>query len=271
MSLANFFSAPMDTEQRPHSPKRANGNQNQAESTTKRRRHPQGRGGEPSGDMMQLLATITLRHEDSINAIVSDLSYQIFMTTEAPSILQSLHAVSAGWNAWAQDKKAEQPLRNKMTSFIFDTLLERVKQLQTEEGAKVAVSEGVAFYKGDSIHMPYLKYNQKTKKNEVDDGKEAVPLQDILDRISAVKEVTSQRDTITRFIPSRRLAAEMKGGPVRFLIQLPAGGAGKIDALHNHLRQLTGHSAFVLIGATMSPGNQQRSPLAKQLEKVLRP
>ena len=221
MSLANFFSAPMDTDQRPLSPKRANGSHNQAESTTKRSRNPQGRGGEPTGDMMQLLATITLRHEDSINAIVSDLSYQIFMTTEAPSILPSMHAVSAGWNAWAQDKKAEQPLRNKLTSFVFDTLLERVKQLQTEEGAKVAVSEGVAIFKGDSLHMPYLKYNQNTKKNEVDDGKEAVPLQDILDRISAVKEATSQRDTIARFIPSRRLAAEMKVARYAFSYSCP--------------------------------------------------
>jgi predicted Ser/Thr protein kinase len=192
------------------------------------------------------------------------------MGTEAPSILPSMHAVSAGWNSWAPEKKFEQPLRNKLTSFVFDTLHERVKQLQTEDGAKVAISQGVAIIRGDTLYMPYLQYNQTTKKTEVDDSKEAVPLQDVLERISAIKEVTSQRDTITRFIPSRRLAAEMKGGPVRFLIQLPAGGAGKTDALHNHLRHLNGHSAFVLIGATLSPGSQRRSPLAKQLEKALR-
>ena len=106
MSLATFFSsAPMDTDRRPLSPKRTNGNQTQAEGSSKRRRNPPGRGNETSGDLMQLLATVTLRHEDSLNAITSDLSYQLYMGTEAPSILPSMHAVSAGWNSWATDKK----------------------------------------------------------------------------------------------------------------------------------------------------------------------
>ena len=163
---------------------------------------------------MQLLATITLRHEDSLNAITSDLSYQLYMGTEAPSILPSMHAVSAGWNSWAPEKKSEQHLRSKLTSFVFDTLHERVKQLQTDDGAKVAISEGVAVVRGDTLYMPYLQYNQATKKTEVDATKEAIPLPEVLERLSAISEVTSQQGTITRFIPSRRLAAEMKGGPV---------------------------------------------------------
>ena len=118
--------------------------------------------------------------------------------------------------------------------------------------------------------MHYVRYNPETKRSEVDATRDPLGLPEVLERIAAVKEATSQKGTITRFIPSRKLAAEMTGGAVRFLIQLPAGGAGRIDALHNHLQHLTNHSAFVLISASLSPGSQQRSPLAKQLEKAMR-
>ena len=78
------------------------------------------------------MAKLVLRHEDSLNSMLSDIAYVSFMRTDNHSVVQTL-AVSA--QDWKQDQSIADSLRTQMVSTLFQTILTRMDKFENDKTA----------------------------------------------------------------------------------------------------------------------------------------
>ena len=69
-------------------------------------------------DIVKAMAKLVLRHEDSLNSVLSNMAYVSFMRTEDHSIV---HILASSAQDWKQDQSLADSLRMHMTSTLFQT------------------------------------------------------------------------------------------------------------------------------------------------------
>ena len=134
----------------------------------------------------------------------------------------------------------------------------------------IAGLEKLGWYDSAKAAFPYVKWKADSQLLVADAGKEALPLEQCKEMLQELIKTSVATGVIARFFPTRRLAAEMRGESITFLLQLSVRGADA-DKAHEILDIFCGSACSLLIGMQIKPDRGVRSGLAQAISKEIPP
>ncbi|CAE7803157.1 unnamed protein product, partial [Symbiodinium sp. CCMP2456] len=141
---------------------------------------------------MAQLQRMILRHEDSINIAKIEVSYVAHFRIDAPnSLVRSIFLAADTWRKARENapQTINKPLRATLLKCVFMELRTRIAEMSQE------------------------------KSLERDGSKPGVTTEAVLSIMDDIDKAVPQPYAVTRFHPTRPLAAEMKGESLTFMVQ----------------------------------------------------
>ena len=214
--------------------------------------------------MMQVMAKILMRHEDTINVLLQEHEFVLFLQPGEGSLLPVLLECHKTW----QQGDRSQTLRHTMALCMIETLLDRLDKLQKAQPSADVVQDYIKYNLIDeNQQMPYLRWD--TNPQQLVPTKEnPLPIGEVRRIINTIHQILkSEKDITLRFHSlSKAKTEDPQGKAVPFLWTVGSRTQGE---LWNLLRTVSFHSIWQLVRLTLRPQTQQRSSLTKQLAKML--
>ncbi|CAE7209713.1 unnamed protein product [Symbiodinium microadriaticum] len=221
-------------------------------------------------EVIRAMGRLSLRLEDQLSVFSLDVEFILFLQTDASgnkfSITASLYAAAQQWHRQKESDPASltQPMRNILLHCLFSALLEHLEKLETDSDMMAQVRqmglvEGEAhlFLQWDAAQGKHIKAQVEPLSH-----REAVESVRVLLRLATFPHV------VGRFHALRKLTAAPSGDVIPFTL-MAQNRTAESHQLYNLMHRLARNSVWHLIGATMRPTKIGRSPLAKQLDKMI--
>ena len=215
-------------------------------------------------EFLQSLTRLVLRHEDSINTLLQETEYMVFMNPGQGSILPQLMEVSKLWHA--QEKT--EPLRHLLAKTMLLTLEARLDKLLAATPTEELYQDCVAYHligTDQSKTMPYLRWNPQLQKLQPTSAP-GLPAQQVKQSLTNMLRLMSDHRVTLRFHALRRpQEGQQITQPIPWLWTV---GLRHSAELYYELDKLVHHSIWQLIQVRIRGQSLTRSPLAKQLQKI---
>ena len=221
-------------------------------------------------EVIRAMGRLSLRLEDQLSVFSLDVEFILFLQTDASgnkfSITASLYAAAQQWHRQKESDPASltQPMRNILLYCLFSALLERLEKLETDSDMMAQVrqmglveGEAYLFLQWDAAQGKHIKAQVEPLSH-----REAVESVRVLLRLATFPHV------VGRFHALRKLTATPSGDVIPFTL-MAQNRTAESHQLYNLMYRLARNSVWHLIGATMRPTKIGRSPLAKQLDKMI--
>ncbi|CAE7030621.1 unnamed protein product [Symbiodinium sp. CCMP2592] len=182
-------------------------------------------------DLRQLceqLIRLALRHEDGLKALQLDTSFVIWLRVGLPGGLPESLHQSA--EAWRADRDLARTSLRRTVGW----------EANAETGGRL---------------VP-------------DAEKQPLNMQEVRENVDHIVRLSQDADLITRFCPTRPLAAELRGPSITFLCSV-ANRSTPSDQLHAALQTLCANASCQVLGMAVKPERLARSPLANALARQL--
>ncbi|CAE7823718.1 unnamed protein product [Symbiodinium sp. CCMP2592] len=223
-------------------------------------------------DLRQLceqLIRLALRHEDGLKALQLDTSFVIWLRVGLPGGLpESLHQSAEAWRADRDQGLARTSLRHQLWLHLWKEFQRRLTpELLTAEIQSMMTKLG---YLKDG-RWAFLRWeaNAETGGRLVPDAeKQPLNMQEVRENVDHIVRLSQDADLITRFCPTRPLAAELRGPSITFLCSV-ANRSTPSDQLHAALQTLCANASCQVLGMAIKPERLARSPLANALARQL--
>jgi hypothetical protein len=215
-------------------------------------------------NMMKTMARIILKHEDSIHVLLQEFQFVMFLQPGEGSLLPVLLACHQSW----QKGDRTQSLRHTMALKAMETVKERLTKLKNAPASADVVQDCIRFNLIDQNQMmPYLRWDTRTRQL-VPSKDKPLPIGEVSRIIDTIVHILQSEPEITlRFHALSKLQSDDSSGKtIPFLWTVGNRTQGE---LWNLLRTVSYHSIWQLARLTLRPQTQQRSALAKQLEKMM--
>ena len=209
---------------------------------------------------------LLMRHEDAINVLKAEHSYVLHMKINIPSsIVPSLSKARAGWHALRSEKPQEitRPMRVTLWTCVLQEWLARLVALPSVPETMENL-EKLGWYIQAKNEFPYLQWKADTQQLVPDTGKTPLPYEQSKAMLQDLIRVSVSAGVISRFFPTRPLAAEMRGESVTFLLQLCMRGDDSQRA-HEVLNAFCGSACSLVVGMQIKPDRGVRSGLAQAI------
>ncbi|CAE7024654.1 unnamed protein product, partial [Symbiodinium sp. CCMP2456] len=168
---------------------------------------------------MAQLQRMVLRHEDSINIAKIEVSYVAHFRIDAPnSLVRSIFLAADTWRKARENapQTINKPLRATLLKCVFMELRTRIAEMSQEQSQRL---ESLGWFDPKTQVWSYLKWNAQEKSLERDSSKPGVTTEAVLSIMDDIDKAVPQPYAVTRFHPTRPLAAEMKGESLTFMVQ----------------------------------------------------
>ena len=214
--------------------------------------------------MVQVMAKILLRHEDSLHVLLQEYEFVLWIQPGEGSLLPILMACHLEW----QKGSKSTSLRHSMALCMIETLKERLDKLQKAPASADVVQDCIKFHLIDANQMmPFLRWDAGAQQLLPTKDK-PLPIGEVSRIIQTIHHILQSEPEITlRFHSlSKAQMAEESGKAVPFLWTVGSRTQGE---LWNLLRTVSFHSIWQLVRLTLRPQTRQRTALAKQLGKMM--
>ena len=214
--------------------------------------------------MVQVMAKILLRHEDSLHVLLQEYEFVLWIQPGEGSLLPILMACNLAW----QKGSKSTSLRHSMALCMIETLKERLDKLQKAPASEDMVQDCIKYHLIDANQMmPFLRWDAGAQQLLPTKDK-PLPIGEVSRIIQTIHLILQSEPEITlRFHSlSKAQMAEESGKAVPFLWTVGSRTQGE---LWNLLRTVSFHSIWQLVRLTLRPQTQQRTALAKQLGKMM--
>ncbi|CAE7260287.1 unnamed protein product [Symbiodinium necroappetens] len=221
-------------------------------------------------EVIRAMGRLSLRLQDQLSIFSLDVEFILFLQTDASgnkfSITASLYAAAQQWHRQKESDPASltQPMRNILLYCLFSALLERLEKLETDPDMMARVrqmglveGEAYLFLQWDAAQGKHIKAQVEPLSH-----REAVESVRVLLRLATFPHV------VGRFHALRKLTAAPSGDVIPFTL-MAQNRTAESHQLYSLMHRLARNSVWHLIGATMRPTKIGRSPLAKQLDKMI--
>ncbi|CAE7947378.1 unnamed protein product [Symbiodinium sp. KB8] len=221
-------------------------------------------------EVIRAMGRLSLRLEDQLSVFSLDVEFILFLQTDASgnkfSITASLYAAAQQWHRQKESDPASltQPMRNILLYCLFSALLERLEKLETDSDMMAQVrlmglveGEAYLFLQWDAAQGKHIKAQVEPLSH-----REAVESVRMLLRLATFPHV------VGRFHTLRKLTATPSGDVIPFTL-MAQNRTAESHQLYNLMYRLARNSVWHLIGATRRPTKIGRSPLAKQLDRMI--
>ena len=197
---------------------------------------------------------------------------QLGQTSSNPwSITSPLYTTATQWKAKKESDPTSlslsQPLRSVLFYCVWASLLPQLRKMEEateEEFIKEVKSRGLT----EENSWLYLKWDNQAKKHQKD-------TQEPLEHVTAVQLVQqimmlcTYPDTIGRFHALRPLTSNLTSDVIPFMLTLQ-NRTQESHQLYTCVRRLCRNSCTHLVGMTLRPSRLGRSPLAQQIDRLLK-
>ena len=200
-----------------------------------------------------------------------DSQFVLFLKTEENnrswSITSALFKVATEWHRVKAENPSslELPMRAVLMHCLLDALLEKLKTIE-KDGELLEKAKQLGLVEGTSY--PFLQWDAAQKKH-IRAQQEPLSHGEAIQTVTLLSQLTATPDIIGRFHAMRPLSQQYQAEVVPFLLQVQNRNA-ESQQFYLGMRRLCRCSLMHLIGATMRPSRLGRSPLAVQIEKILR-
>ncbi|OLQ04170.1 hypothetical protein AK812_SmicGene12803 [Symbiodinium microadriaticum] len=222
-------------------------------------------------EMIRHLARLALRLEDAMSICNLDNEFILFFQTSSNpwSITSPLYTTATQWKAKKESDPTSlsQPLRSVLFYCVWASLLPQLRKMEEateEEFIKEVKSRGLT----EENSWLYLKWDNQAKKHQKD-------TQEPLEHVTAVQLVQqimmlcTYPDTIGRFHALRPLTSNLTSDVIPFMLTLQ-NRTQESHQLYTCVRRLCRNSCTHLVGMTLRPSRLGRSPLAQQIDRLLK-
>lgn len=214
--------------------------------------------------MVQVMAKILLRHEDSLHVLLQEYEFVLWIQPGEGSLLPILMACHLEWQKGCKTISH----RHSMALRTIETLKDRLDKLQQAPASADVVKDCIKFHLIDANQMmPFLRWDAGAQQLLPTKDK-PLPIGEVSRIIQTIHQILQSEPEITlRFHSlSKAQLAEETGKAVPFLWTVGSRTQGE---LWNLLRTVSYHSIWQLVRLTLRPQTQQRTALAKQLGKMM--
>ena len=176
--------------------------------------------------MVQQLAKLVLRHEDSVNLWRAESSYVLFVRTGIPSsLVPSLFAAKAEWKPLKDEQpdKVRRPMRNVLFSCLVREMHDRLVKLKGDK-ARRASMEKLGWLKGDEFQR--LRWDPQSRKHVHDAEGSAISYEDVLTILQALMTVQYGGGAAS-FSPHTAIGREHAGGYGGIFVAVLAAKRGR--------------------------------------------
>ena len=218
--------------------------------------------------LMQQIAKLVLRHEDSVNLWRAESSYVLFIRTDIPgSLVPSLFAAKSEWQALKESnpEKVRRPMRNILFSCLVREMHDRLVKIK-DDAAKREAMEKLGWLKGDQFQR--MKWDAQQKKHVHDDEGTSIDYGDVLAILQALMTRSNTVEALLRFHPTRPLVENMQGSTVAFLLQFSLQNDAGMQ-MYADMAQLCHCGSTFVAGLEVRRERSSRSQLANQISKLL--
>ena len=218
--------------------------------------------------MCTLLIRLVIRHEDMIKTLQLDTSFVMWLRTGLPlRIPEGLFDVATKWKADKAVKQHTTSLRQVLWMCVWKEFQQKLQPGKLT--AEIQASMTKLGYLKDGLWL-YLKWAPEEGRLVPDTTRKGIPLDQALELVSGVVRLSEDPALITKFAPTRPLAAELRGPSITFLACV-SNRTTPSDQLHASLMELCGNACCQVIGMALKTERLSRSSLAEQLLKLLPP
>ncbi|CAE7187361.1 unnamed protein product [Symbiodinium necroappetens] len=244
---------------------------------TRQRRH-QKQPGRPFGasalgphqDTIKTLTKVIIRQEDQLAELRGDKGFCLFLREDPEvSILPALIQISKDWHTRqdARDATLKSPLRTLLMACLIRRLRElMVLMTSTPESVKKLQA---ADWMNQAEEWTYFKWSHQEKRLVRDTDKEAIAQPALLEKIDYLL-ANLRGDVVQKFTSRPRLNEVGDANATTALFFLSISLRGPVaQQVHEHLVQLIGVSALMLIGASLKREIPRRAAIVQQLAEAV--
>ncbi|CAE7541241.1 pol [Symbiodinium sp. CCMP2592] len=218
-------------------------------------------------DLLRLLSSIIMRHEDQLKILRQSTGWVLFAKTASPSIVPGIIKASLKWKdevVKPDCKFAHVSLR----AILFWNLVEQmlaVLQGLTQEMKDKAVEEGWMNRAGAWV---FQEWSHEKHCLQVDSTRDPTTTEDLLNILRELKTLATS-EVISAFFSNRPLTEHMQGHMVVFQLDV----SFRKEVAHRFyvlLEALQGQAALRLCGVQLRKEGFRRSPAVQKLAELLR-
>ena len=227
------------------------------------KRSPPSSDASKTQELIQSMAKLLLRHEDSLHVLLQEHEFVLHLSPGEGSILPLLLQTSQQW----QKQRPQQSLRQTLAMALMETVIERLDKLQQAQVTTQLFQDCVQYHIVNADrNMPYLYWCPKAQKLMPSKDK-SLEIKEVLHTLNGIHRILKEDPEATlRFHSMIKMQTADQAKALPFLWTVRSRSNGEIWHL---LRSLCFHSIWQLVRLTLRPQTQQRSGLAKQVQKLL--
>eukprot|EP00435_Cladocopium_sp_Y103_P050625 s2661_g15.t1 len=215
----------------------------------------------PSTDLVRKMAQLLIRHEDAIQAQLSQQQFILHFGLGQGSIVPTLMELS---KAWHQSTEKTVPLRHHLALSMMQVLLERLQKLELAQPTDALIRDCHKYHIVDSNQlMPYLQWSPKDKCLQPTQDK-ALSIQQVVKNVQNIIRLMSEPGTTVRFHSLKRPESATTSVPWLWMVSQQHA-----PELWHCLREMSWHASWQLIQVRIKPQTVQRSPLAQDVHRLL--
>ena len=247
------------------------------EQAPARQRRPLRGGGRPFGtnprgpdqDTVKTLARIIIRQEDQLAELRGDKGFFLFLREDPEvSVLPALIQISKDWHV--RQEAGDHALKSPLRTLLMACLIKRLRELMVlmtatpESVQKLQAAEWM-----DQAERTFFKWSHQDKKLVRDPERGTIAQPALLEKIDYLL-ANLRRDVVQKFNSRPRLYEMGDNLPETATFFLSISLHGPIaQQVHEHLVQLIGVSALMLVGASLKREIPRRSPAVQQLAETV--
>ena len=222
-------------------------------------------------EVVKAMGRLSLRTEDALGAIHLDLEYILFLQTEASgnefAITQKLYNTAVQWNKQKEEQPESltNPMRNILLYNLFTALLSQLESLEEDrtlmEKAKAkGLIEGTTYL--------YLQWDHASRSH-VKASVQPLEHQEAVLAVKTLRYLATFPNVVARFHALRRMSEVSMGGDIIPFSLVVQNRTQESHQMWTLMSRLARNSIWHLVGGTARPAKMGRSPLARQLDRLV--
>ncbi|OLP86656.1 hypothetical protein AK812_SmicGene32208 [Symbiodinium microadriaticum] len=221
-------------------------------------------------EMIRHLARLALRLEDAMSICNLDNEFLMFFQTNSQwAVTSQLFKAATEWKEQKESapQSLTQPLRSVLFYCVWTSLLAQLRRMEDPQEVDF-INEVKARGLTEGSTWVFLRWDSKEKKH-VKDAQEPLDHVTAVQLVQQILALCAYPDTIGRYHSLRPLTSSLSSDVIPFMLVLQ-NRTQESHQMYTCVRRLCRSSCTHLVGMTMRPSRLGRSPLAQQIDKLLR-
>ncbi|OLP80230.1 LINE-1 retrotransposable element ORF2 protein [Symbiodinium microadriaticum] len=224
-----------------------------------------GNGDRQYQPLVKAMARLIIRQETSIQILKQNSAWDVYLQPGQQGPLPMLFRASEAYRTEAKSKRMESPLRAQLLHTLFQTVLTCITNLKDNAAqSQAAQARGWLTQEGRWV---YQQWDQQTQALIVDNSRQPLDFQELLNLLSAMAQAVRRKDVVHRFNATHQLAADQRG-TARFMLEIGLRAEGVADVWKG-LEALQGLAALQIVGMQLRRDGLRRSNLAEDVQRML--